>query len=167
MDRVSFEQVYRDYYLKVFRYVKQHTLSRQDAEDLTQEVFVACYRNFNSFDPQKASVGTWVYVIMKNRLKNYYRDKKEFLSLDDENIPELPGDTSVAQAILLEEERQALSSAMNILSERERTIIAERYFHKKTSGEIAGILKMTDVNVRVTLKRALEKIRKYFEAHGL
>ena len=104
---------------------------------------------------------------MKNRLKNYYPDKKEFLSLDDENIPELPGDTSVAQAILLEEERRALSSAMNILSERERTIIVERYFHKKTSGEIAGILKMTDVNVRVTLKRALEKIRKYFEAHGL
>ena len=56
---------------------------------------------------------------------------------------------------------------MNILSERERTIIAERYFHKKTSGEIAGILKMTDVNVRVTLKRALEKIRKYFEGQGL
>ena len=57
---MNFEQVYRDYYLKVFRYVKQHTLSRQDAEDLTQEVFVACYRNFDSFDPQKASVGTWV-----------------------------------------------------------------------------------------------------------
>ena len=73
----------------------------------------------------------------------------------------------ILRGILLEEERRALSSAMNILSERERTIIVERYFHKKTSGEIAGILNMTDVNVRVTLKRALEKIRKYFEAHGL
>ena len=80
---MSFEQVYRDYYLKVFRYIKQHTQSRQDAEALTQEVFVACYRHFDSFHPQKAPVGTCVYVIMKNRLKNYYRDTKAFLSLDD------------------------------------------------------------------------------------
>lgn len=165
---MRFEEVYNDFYIKVFHYVKKRVLSQQDAEDLTQEVFTACYRNFDSFDPQKASVGTWVYVVMKNRLKNYYRDRKEALSLDDEEgMPELPGDTYVEQSVLLEEERRILLGALDQLSQRERTIVVERYFHNRTSADIAGRLNMTDVNVRVTLKRSLEKLRKHLEKHGL
>lgn len=164
---MNFEQIYQKFYYKVLYYVKKHTQSHQEAEDLTQEIFMACYRNFDKFNAQKASVGTWVYVIMNNRLKNYYRDQKGHLSLDDESILELPGNTFVEQTILLDDERRTLHTAMECLSGRERSIIVNRYYYKKTSAEIAGMLNMTDVNVRVTLKRALEKLRRYFEARGL
>ena len=49
------------------------------------DVFTACYKNYSNYDPQKASLGTWVYTVANNRLKNYYRDRKELAQLDEPN----------------------------------------------------------------------------------
>lgn len=163
----SFGNVYDEYYPKVFRYVNKRILSYHEAEDLTQEIFVACYRNFEQFDPNKASVGTWIYIIMNNRLKNYYRDKKRFISLDDEEgFPEIASDEILEDSVLLEEQKRLLLDAMETLSERERQIIMNTYFYKKTSAETAELLHMTAGNVRVVLNRSLTKIRTYFESKG-
>ncbi len=162
-----FEGVYQEYYTRVLRHVQKHVAAYHEAEDLTQEIFVACYRNFDNFDPEKASVGTWVYVIMNNRLKNYYRDKKDVLSIDDEDNPiDLAGDDFVEQSVLLEEQRQILMAAIAELSEREKLIVKDRYFRKKSAGEIASALGMSTGNVRVVLNRSLAKIREYFEKQG-
>lgn len=166
-EKLEFSEVYHEYYLKVFRYVRGKITNHHEAEDLTQEIFTACYRNFEHFDPEKASVGTWVYVIMNNRLKNYYRDKKEQDSLDDDAcFLELASDEVLEESVLLEEEKKLLLTALAELSERERQIIVNTYFHKKTSAQTAMLLGMTAGNVRVVQNRVLIKIRKYFEAQG-
>ena len=163
----DFSDVYHEYYGKVFRYVRGKITGYHDAEDLTQEIFAACYRNFESFDPEKASVGTWVYVIMNNRLKNYYRDKKEHVSLDDdENFLEPAAEEVLEEAILLEEQKRLLLEALESLSERERQIVMNTYFYKKSSAETAALLQMTAGNVRVVLNRSLSKIRTWFEEKG-
>lgn len=163
----DFSKVYQEYYGKVFRHVCGKIASHHEAEDLTQEIFTACYRNFDSFDPEKASIGTWVYVIMSNRLKNYYRDKKEYVSLDDEEgFLELASEEVLEESILLEEMKTLLMEAIMNLSEREQKIIRNLYFYKKTSAETAEELHMTAGNVRVVMNRALSKIRVYFEKKG-
>lgn len=163
----QFEDVYEEYYPKVFRYIHRKISMYHEAEDLTQEVFTACYRNFDKFDPEKASVGTWVYVIMNNRLKNYYRGRKDVVSLDDdENFFEPEGDDFVEKSVLLEEQMEILMKALAELSERERQIVVNIYFNKKTSSETAELLHMTAGNVRVVLNRTLAKIRTYFESQG-
>lgn len=166
-EKMEFSEVYHEYYMKVFRYVRGKIVNHHEAEDLTQEIFTAYYRNFEQFDPKKASVGTWVYVIMKNRLKNYYRDKKEQDSLDDdERFLELASEEVLEESVLLEEQKKLLLAAMEELSGRERQIIVNTYFEKKTSAQTAVLLGMTAGNVRVVQNRALIKIRRYFESHG-
>ena len=72
MDRdQAFEPVYYEYYPKIFRYIHKRLSSYHEAEDLTQEILIACYRNFDRYDPKKASLATWIYVIAHNRLRNY------------------------------------------------------------------------------------------------
>ena len=70
----AFEEVYNRYYLSVYLYLFKRIRHQQDAEDLANDVFLACYKNFGSYDPAKASMITWIFVIASNRLKNYYRD---------------------------------------------------------------------------------------------
>lgn len=164
---VNFEELYHEYYPKVFRHIAGKIGNFHEAEDLAQEVFVSCYKNFDKYDPEKAKAGTWIYVIMNNRLKNYYRDKKETVSLDDEDcFIEPAGEDFVEAAILLEEQTREVLNAIARLSEREQEIVKKRYFYGKKSAEIAESLRMTDSNVRVTLNRALIKLRTYLLESG-
>ncbi len=163
----QFESVYNEYYPRILRHVYKKINLYHEAEDLAQEIMAACYRNFDKYDPEKSSIGTWVYVIMNNRLKNYYRDKKMTVSLDDdESFLELASEEVLEEAVLLEEQKRVLMRAIESLSEREREIVMNTYFQKKTSAEVAEKMHMTAGNVRVTLNRSLKKLREYFEARG-
>lgn len=162
----EFESVYNQYYLSVYLYIFKRIQHQQDAEDLTEEVFMACYKNFEKYDSQKASLVTWIFVITNNKLKNYYRDKKEYLSIDDEENPvDIASGDSMEQAVLLEEAREWLLSAIESLPEREQEIIRMRYFQRRSFNEIALYLHLTSGNVRVLLNRSLTKLKKYLLAH--
>lgn len=162
-----FEQIYRDYYRKILNYIYKKISSYQDAEDLTQEILAACYRNWANYDAAKASVSTWIFVIANNRLKNYYRDRKLMDSLDDEENPiELSSHDFMEEAMIFEENKAALYEAIRILEETDRQIVMQKYFHNRTSNEIAYILHIKPGNVRVRLSRALDKMRNYLKQQG-
>ena len=80
----------------LFRFLSMHTECREDAEDLMQDIFVNCYKARDSFDSSRCSEQAWIFVLAKNRLKNYYRDKKKTVSLDTIEY-EKEGSTYMAQ----------------------------------------------------------------------
>ncbi len=161
---MDFEQIYMEYYLRLIKYVRKRVSSMQDAEDIVQETFAALYRNFDRYDPEKASLSTWVYVAVNNRLKNYYRDKKINVSLDDDENPiDIADENLIEQAVEFEEMRQELFRAIDQLSEREQKIVRDTYFAKKSSNDIADEMGMTPVNVRVICSRALKKLLKILQ----
>lgn len=157
---MNFEQVYQDFYDRVFHYVSARITSRSDAEDLVQEIFVACYRNFEHYDPEKASLITWIFVITKSRLINYYRGRKESTSIDDEEHPvEIPAEQFLEEAILLEEKKEVLQRALLLLSDRERRIVSGKYFEGRSSSALAKELGTTPGNIRIIRMRALKKLQ--------
>ena len=154
MDRREFEDLYKVYYPKVYGYLYRKIADCFAAEDMAQEIFAVCYQKFDTYNPQKAKLSTWLFAITDNRLKNYYRDKKDYQSLD------------VEEAILLEEQKRILAEAMEQLPLRERLIVRKKYFGNLSSKEIAAEMKITDTNARVILNRALHKIYEYFRSSG-
>ncbi len=161
----AFEEVYNRYYLSVYLYLFKRIRHQQDAEDLANDVFLACYKNFGSYDPAKASMITWIFVIASNRLKNYYRDRREFFYLDDRaHASELPAGEPLEQAVLLEEGRAAVRDAIDALPERQREIVLLRYFRGLNSNEIGERIGASPGNVRVLLNRALGRLRAYLES---
>jgi len=156
---MEFEQIYCEYYLRLVKYVRKKISSMQDAEDIVQDTFAALYRNFDRFDPAKASVSTWVFVAVNNRLKNYYRDRKSAVSLDDADNPiDIADENLIEQAIEFEETRKMLLEAIGRLNEKEQKIVRDTYFAKKASADIGAEMGMSAVNVRVTCSRALKKL---------
>ena len=156
----EFEQIYCEYYLRLVKYVRKKISSIQDAEDIVQDTFAALYRNFDRYDPEKASVSTWVYVAVNNRLKNYYRDRKISVSLDDEDNPiDIADEDLIEQAMEFEEMRRMLLGAVEQLSGDEQKIVKDTYFTKKTSAQIGEEMNLSAVNVRVKCSRALKKLK--------
>lgn len=162
----DFAYVYREYYRKILNYLHKRISSYQDAEDLTQEILTVCYRNWEKYDANKASVGTWIFVIANSRLKNYYRDKKQTDSLEEDPDLAYAEEDFLEKAILFQENRRMLYASLNALEETDRQIVMLKYFYGKTSNELAGLLGITPGNVRVRLYRALDKMRVYFKIHG-
>jgi len=164
----NFDAFYKEYYNQVYWYIYKKISHAEDAQDLAGDVFCSCFKNFKNYDPEKSAITTWLYVIVNNRLKNYYRDRKISVPLDkqiDEKYLQTDDDY-ISKAILLEDYRNMLADAISTLPEKYQLIVILKYFGEKQSEEISKIMNMSSVNVRVTLSRALKKISDYFESHG-
>ena len=158
VQKPDFEEVYKTYYCSVLSYLRRKITNVQDAEDLTSEAFIYCYHHYGEYDPEKSAVSTWVYLVVNSRLKNYYRDKREYTDIGAlENV--LSDDsTNLERGVYLEQLRRTLADAIGKLPERQQQIVVLSYFKQKSSNEIAEMLGMTPGNVRVQLSRALDKM---------
>ena len=78
----SFDKLYAMYRDSVFNYLKRRCASFHDAEDLTQQVFEYILKRLDSYDPEKASIKNWIFMICVSRWKNYCRDRKLFCDID-------------------------------------------------------------------------------------
>lgn len=141
--------------------------SEQAAEDLTMDVFYSVWDNFDSFDESKATFQTWLYVIVNNKLKNYYRDRKEIVELDESLASENNQADEVIESIQLQYLRNHLYVALKSLSELQRQIVIYKYFNEMNASEIAYHIGLSPGNVRIHLKRALDKVRDYFNKNNI
>lgn len=166
-EAINFDAFYQEYYNQVYWYIYKKINRTEDAQDLTGDVFCSCYKNFNNYDPEKSAITTWLYVIVNNRLKNYYRDRKITMSLD-EQVDEryFSSDDDMANAIMIEDYREMLADAISTLPEKYQLIVILKFFGEKQSDEIATIMNMSAGNVRVTLSRSLKKINDYLLSKG-
>ncbi|MCH5187240.1 MAG: sigma-70 family RNA polymerase sigma factor [Oscillospiraceae bacterium] len=163
----EFKDFYSKYYDQVYWYIFKKINNIEDSQDLAGDVFSLCLKHYSKYDPEKSSLSTWLYVIVNNRLKNYYRDRKVFVPLD-ENIDAFMSDSDdyATEALYLEDSRNMLADAISSLPKNNQLIIILKFFGEKQSHEIADILHMSPTNVRVSLSRSLKKIQNYFTSHG-
>ncbi len=163
---VGYEQMYEAYYQSVYAFVRSHIHQVEAAQDLTADVFLAAYRNWEKFDPQVGSIATWLYCITRNRLKNYYRSQRDQVSLEElqekGELELLDG----KQVQRITELRDALARILEALPEKNRQIVVLRYFGGKSNQEIAEIMGMSHENTRVTLTRTLKKMQDLLKENG-
>jgi RNA polymerase sigma-70 factor (ECF subfamily) len=143
----------------VYGFLAYRLDSRSDAEDLTQATFERAYRAWGRYDPQRASVRTWLLAIARNLLIDQYRSSK------------LRGDRPLEDAASLAapEDRldlgldSRLGAALARLAPREREIIALRFGGDLTGPEIARVTGLTLANVQQILSRSLRRLRTELE----
>lgn len=153
-----FQEIYEDYYQKVLSYINARVNNLHDAEDLTSNVFLRCYKSIDRYDPERAAVSTWIFTIANNLLKNHYRDSKNNASIDDMEGFEAPYEEDFDQAMRLEEIREYLDRALSELDDTKRQILLMRYYDDMKTKDIAEKLEMSPGNVRVTLTRTINQL---------
>lgn len=151
-----FAAIYGQYYTNIYYFLNSRLRNTACAEDVANDVFLAAYKNLNSYDEKKSYITTWLYAIAVNQLKNYYRrNKVQEYSIDC--FPEEKGTIYYDSDNLMDQKelRAVLETALGMLPERNRRIVWMKYYDEMTSVEIGERLGITPGNVRIILKRSL------------
>jgi len=133
---------------------------REDAEELTQDAFVKAFRKLDSYKGD-CSFSTWLYRIAYNTAISATRkQKKEFLAIDDNTINNVPDeDVDVVLGRAEDDDTiRKLEVAVSRLNAEEGVLITLFYKEEKSIDEVASILKLTPVNVKVKLHRTRKKL---------
>lgn len=165
-----FHQLLERHQAQVFRTCMGFVHQKEDADDLTQEVFIQVYQSLPSFKGD-SEFTTWLYRIAVNRALNFVRDQQKrsifsrlesfFLgdnavqSFSDQAINENP-----EQQLIHREEREMVSKALSKLPEKQRVAIVLSKYDDLSQREIATILNITEGAVESLLQRAKTTLRK-------
>jgi len=156
----SFEQLFDEYYDRIFVYIVFRVKNSQDAEDLTAEVFLKAFAN--PYNPEIARFSTYVYAIAANVLKNYYRSaaKNREVFSSEEPDGNSPDAANVLDELITRDESDGLKKALIALPERHYEVVYRRYYLEQPFREIGATLGISEDNAKKIHKRALEKLKK-------
>lgn len=150
------KEIYENYYQKVLRYIISKVNDTYLAEDLCSDIFLKIYEKYDSFDPGKASLSTWIYTIARNSLTDYYRSRRVF-----EEVPEdIESKESLEDDICSDETLNELAAALEKLDERAQNLIILRYYSNCTLKDIGQRLGISYAYVKILHNKALGELRK-------
>jgi RNA polymerase sigma factor (sigma-70 family) len=168
-DHQSYSILVQRYQSYVFTISLRYVKSREDAEEVAQDVFVKAYRSLADFKGT-AKFSTWLYTITTTTCISFLRKKKlEVHSLDNEKVFEVADNVdSGMRANQIEQKSKVnmVNEAIKMLSPDDAQIIVLFYKGEQTLEEIAQVLGKEPNAVKVQLHRARgrlkEKMQKYF-----
>ena len=150
------EAIYREYHDRVLGYFRSRLHNPAEAEDLAAEVFVRVLKALPDYDPDKASVSTWIYAISHNILIDHFRRSR-----DTEELPEeIPASGDILEGIVREEELDRLADALLKLSPEERQVIVLRYYAGKPLTEVAFRMSLSYGAVKIRHNKALAQLKR-------
>ena len=149
----SFEDVYRMHVRAVYRFALSVGGTRETAEDLTSEAFLALHRNFDGID--QAQLPGWLLTVVRNRARDLWRRR----TIEQRYAAELVAEPSVDPPHL---ERWIVDSPE--LKPIHRTCLILRYVHDMTRAEIASRTGLSETQVKGHLQYGLALLRKALHA---
>ena len=161
VDEAAFEELYEHFFPRVYNFIYARLKNVDDADDVTSITFMKMNENLERYDPTKAAFSTWLFRIALNSIIDHTRrrDKSEETEWEEFFDPAAPAYQQPEAQALTREGNRELLKALDGLKERERRIIELKFWGNLDSRSIAEALSMTEGNVRVTLHRALAKLK--------
>lgn len=149
----AFETLYRRYIKIVYGYVFNKVGRKEDAEDLTSEIWIATLRNLSNY-AYNSSFKNWIFGIVKHKIMDYYQEKYkiEKLPLVEDIFLEEEDDTDHIQ-----EKEKKIGTILQKLPENYRQVLYLRFLKGYTTAEIAQELGLSISNVKVIQYRAVKK----------
>ena len=157
-DRDAFFTLYDRYLGKVFNRVKSK-IPPQEAEDVTQDVFIAVSRSLKGYK-QEARFNTWLYTIVNRQIADFYRRRSRQSSGND---AEVDLETGEAVATVLDsqeiDQRLLIQRALDTLPEHYQEIILLRFADGLTFNEIAEQRQQSLEAIKSLYRRAIQAVR--------
>lgn len=152
----------------VFSIILKYTESREDAEELSQDVFVKAYRSLADFRGD-AKFSTWLYTIANTTCITFVRKKKlEVHSLDNERVFEVADSLDSgfrANQVEQKSRSRMVAEAIALLSPDDAKIITLFYKGEQSLEEIGNIMGLDPNTVKVKLHRARGRLKEKMERH--
>jgi RNA polymerase sigma-70 factor (ECF subfamily) len=175
-DAVAWDEIVQRYHRRIYNICYRFAGSSDDAQDLTQEVFIRMYRTLNSYDVGRGAFMTWITTLTRNLLVDHFRKTKHDRLTDSldattsdhpdamplsERIPdEGPAPDSGVQS---RETRDAVHQALQKLSPELREAVILRDLQDMDYREIATVLKVPEGTVKSRINRGRAELARLLQ----
>lgn len=154
----GFNMLVRIYQQRIYWHIRKMVIDHDDADDVTQEVFIKVHRNIDNFR-EDSQLYTWIYRIATNECLSFLQRKKRrfFLPIGDverelsravDNSSNVPGD----------EIQRKLQKALLKLPDKQRLVFNMKYFDDMSYEEISEITNTTVGALKASYHHAVKKI---------
>jgi RNA polymerase sigma factor (sigma-70 family) len=167
-EQAQFAALVRRYQSYVFTLVLRFTDSREDAEEISQDVFVKAYRSLADFRGD-AKFSTWLYTIVRTSCITFLRKKRLVTtSLDNERTSlqvESKESGFTANAVEQKSKHAMVNAAIRMLSPDDTQILTLFYKGEQSLEEIGRIMGLDPNTIKVKLHRARNRLKEKMEKH--
>lgn len=167
-DELAWQTIVRMHRRKVFNIAYKFVGSVDEAEDLTQDVFIKVFRSLSTFD-RRANFQTWLYSVTRNLCIDHYRalrKEREALNrdLDVDVLAPASSDRSPLQILESQDQAALLKRALDRLPQAMRTAVVLRDLQELSYEEIAKQLDLPDGTVKSRISRGRTELAKQIQA---
>jgi RNA polymerase sigma-70 factor, ECF subfamily len=164
-DTAAFGDLYDRYLDRIYRYVRSRVPSRDEAADLTQEIFLRALDALPAYQDRGLPFAAWLFRIARNAVTDAYRRRRRDWSIDalpawlssaDGNAPD--------DAALRREALEQLAALIARLDPAKRDLLALRFAAGLTAAEIALITGRSEAAVKKQMSRTLNHLKEHFRA---
>ena len=160
----SFEAVYDAYYDRIYKYAFMLLMNQADAEDVTSQTFLAAFMSFDRYDPEKASLRTWLTRIAHNRAVNLRRSAAYRKRADTPGEWKYADENSDFSEHV--ENSELVLMLYSHLEPAERELLNMRYVMGLRDREIGALLQINEKAANKRIKRLLTKCRIIMSPNG-
>jgi RNA polymerase sigma-70 factor (ECF subfamily) len=172
-DAVAWEEIVQRYHRRVYNLCYRFAGSADDAQDLTQEVFIRMFRTLKSYDVERGAFVTWISSMTRNLLVDHFRKRRQDRMTDSldaapsehedamtlgERIPDkgAPPDAGV-------EQRETRQSVLQKLSPELREAVILRDLQDMDYREIATVLRVPEGTVKSRINRGRAELARQLQ----
>jgi RNA polymerase sigma-70 factor (ECF subfamily) len=155
---LDIKSIVKDYHALVYRTCYSIIMNREDAEDITQEVFLTVHQLINSFN-NNSKISTWLYRIAVNKSLNHIR-KNKVVMVEYNQEHDFNYYIDISSNEILDKRKAMLKKALSELPEKQRTAFVMNKYNGFTAKEIAEIFECSLSSVEVSIHRAFKNISK-------
>ena len=144
---MDFDNIYEEYFDRVYYKVLSVVKNDDDAEDICQETFISVYKNLSKFR-EESNIYTWIYRIAINKTYDFFKKRKIEFEINDD-VLSLPEDINSDTKVILQEK-------LKLISEKEREIVILKDIYGYKLKEIAEMKDMNLSTVKSVYYKALK-----------
>lgn len=158
-DKQAFRLLFAHFAPRIKSFLLKQKINSEMAEDLTQEVMVTLWQKAHMFDPSKARLSTWIFRIARNKFIDKVRRQK-YIELDvDDHIKSMEASEKTDTAVIQNQDRTRIMSAMEILKPELRSVIQLSFYQDLSHSQISKRLGLPLGTVKSRMRMAFQKLR--------
>ncbi|MBI4235410.1 sigma-70 family RNA polymerase sigma factor [Candidatus Peregrinibacteria bacterium] len=167
-DQDAFSTLYDILIGPIYRYIF-YRVSRQDAEDLVENVFVKVWVNIHSYKNREGKTfSAWVFRIAHNLIVDYYRkSKNQAVEELSSNIPDVRREHNPIHSVAQFLDSTNLKKALRVLKKPYQDVVIHKFINGFSNAEIAEIMKRSEGSVRILQFRALKILKDELKSLGI
>ena len=163
---LAFNQLVRKYQRKVYWHVRKMVVDHDDADDLTQDVFIKVWKHLENFR-QDAQLFTWIYRIATNECLSFLGSKRRkfLLPLTDVGA-ELAANLEADDALTGDDIELKLQKALLTLPDKQRLVFNLRYYDEMPYEQMADVTGTSVGALKASYHHAAKKVEAYMNRHS-